>query len=298
MSTTVGALTELIQDAIDDQSTETKAQIHRAMNQSYREIGLMHFWQAFLVKWTIASTILPGDLEKLYALQPSDTDFLYFPMQLTDQHTSPRLFGWFLNLTVTTPILTGTDMVVTANSTSVTSATGGFVSGTHADEYIRIGSDGGIYKIASVTNTNTLVLSNAYRGASDTGQYFEVRPEGTKILGRSDEDGTAITDTSDVLWYLKRPLPLYNDYDSIPLPGTCEALRIMTLQRMLEGDKYDNDALKQQDNFKEAIGEMKAMEPTVGREVRPRDLFGNVMGFGRLRKFVRTDSNGRRRLGI
>lgn len=297
MSTTLGAVRLLIQDAIDDSSDETAIIIDRVINQSVREVGAEHFWQAYKKSTYLTSSILPGDIEKMYYVQPSDSDYLYFPMQDTDRFTNGRLYNWFLNMAVATPLLTGTDMVVTANSTSVTSATGGFDSGTHAGEYIRIGVDGGIYEISSVTDATTLVLTHAYRGASDTAQFFEIRPEGTLILGRTDEEGDAITDSEDILWYLARPLPLYNEYDTIPLPGTCEAIRIMALQRMLEGDKYDNDALKQQNNYMNALAHMKSYEPIRGAEPRNRDRWGNIAAFGRHRARVRYAQNGRRIIG-
>ena len=298
MSTTLGALTALIQDAVDDDSTEGKAEIHRAMNQSYREIAIMHFWQALVSNITLSSSVLPGDMERPFAIQPADTDYLYFPISFQDQYTNRRLYAWFTNLQSATPLLTGADLTVTANGTTVTSAGSDFTAATYAGEYIRIGVSGGIYKIDSVTDANNLVLVNGYRGDSATNQYFEIRPEGTKKINRTDYDGQDTGSTSDQFWYLRRPLPLYNDYDSIPLPGTCEALRIMTLQRVLEGDKYDNDALKQQDNFRNAIGEMKALEPTVGREPRARDQFGNQMMFGRRRSAERFSAANRRVLGI
>jgi len=298
MSTTLGTLTSLIQDAVDDYSPETDAQIHRIINQVYREVGVMHYWQGLLKSVALTSTILPGDMERPYFVRPSDTDYLYFPISVNDQYTNERLYAWFSNMTVATPLLAVTDGVVTANGTSVTSTTGSFTA-SHIGEYVRIGESGGIYKIYAVPAADTLTLAQAYRGgASSTAQYLEIRPQGTLILGRSDDMGDAITDTGDTLFYLSRPIPLYNDYDVIPLPGTCEAIRIMALQRMLENDKYDTDSQRQNDNFMEAIGIMKAMEPTVGRERRARDQYGSVLRFGRIRGFERTNRSGRRILGI
>jgi len=281
MSTTLGAVRALVQDSVDDDSDDTALIIDRTINQSYREVAAMHFWQALKRYWLISSSILPGDLERMFYVEPANTDYLYFPMSEQDRYTNYRLYSWFLNMTVVTPILTGTDMIVVANDATVTSATGGFVTATHVGEYIRIGVDGGIYKIDSVTDTNTIELDHAYRGIGETGQFFEIRPEGTLQLSRSDEQGDLITTVTDKLWYLARPIPLYNAYDSIPLPGTCDAIRIMALQRHLEGDKYDNDALKQQPNFVAALSSMKAHEPVVGGSPRVRDQFGYQMAFGR-----------------
>jgi len=282
MSTTLGAVRVLVQDSVDDDSDDTALKIDRSINQSYREVAAMHFWQALKRYWLISSSVLPGDVERLFYVEPANTDFLYFPMSEQDRYNNGRLYSWFLNMTVVTPILTGTDLVVTANSATVTSAAAGFVEATHVGEWIRIGVDGGIYQISAFVSTSEVTLSHAYRGASDTGQFFEVRPEGTLQLSRTDEQGDLITTATDKLWYLARPIPLYNDYDSIPLPGTCEAIRIMALQRHLEGDKYDNDALKQQGNFISALSAMKAHEPVVGGSPRVRDQFGQALAFGRI----------------
>ena len=297
MSTTLGALRALVQDAVDDDSDDTALVIDRSINQAYREVAAMHFWQAFKRYWLITSSVLPGDVERLIYIEPSNTDYLYFPMSEKDRYTNGMLYSWFMNMTVVTPILTGTDMVVTAGSSTVSSAVGGFVEETHVGEWIRIGVDGGIYQIVTAPDANTITINHAYRGDSDTGQFFEIRPEGTLQIARSDEQGDLITDAADKLWYLCRPIPLYNDYDSIPLPGTCEAIRIMALQRHLEGDKYDNDALKQQSNFVNALSSMKSHEPIVGGAPRNRDMYGNIQSFGKRRVRGRYATDGRRIIG-
>lgn len=274
-----GTMITRIQDLIDDYSTETKAKILRALNNSYRDIASDHFWQPLMSEVTLSGTILPSDMEKPYYVE-DDTDFIYFPISVTDRYQNSRLYNWFENLTVTSPLLTGSDLVVTANSTTVTSAAAGFTAAM-VGEYIQIGTNEGIYKIHAFVGATEVTLADGYRGDTATAQYFEVRPSGTQQFQPSDENGDAISSTTIKFWYQRRPLPLHNDYDQIFLPGGCLAVQIMTHQMMMLGTKYDNDALKQSSSFIDAIGKMKPLNPTRGRCVRPRNRYGSQIVFGR-----------------
>jgi len=293
-----GELIARIQSLIDDESSETKTDIKRHLNAAYREIAALHNWRALTVQVTLDSLVLPGDLVRPVLVQ-DDTDYIYFNIKgLPNRYHSSRLYNWFLNIGIATPLLTGTDMAVTAGSTSVTSATGGFTTADHDGEFIRIDENAGIYEIDSVSDTNTLVLKHAYRGASDTSQYFEIRPEGTQQLILSDQDGDAISTSTAVMWYLKKPLPLYNDYDQILLPGECEAVRIRTFQMMLESDKYDVDSQRQDDDYEVALSHMKSLDPRQSRPRAPRDRHGNRVMYGRRKTaYPRVDNSGNIYLG-
>lgn len=273
---------ERIQSMVIDESTETKAEILRHLNAAYFEIAAEHPWHLLTTQSTITTALLPADLERILYVE-DDVDYLYFKIGFPQRYSSERLYNYFDDIVYTTPLLSGSDMVVTANSTTVTTATGGLVSATHVGEYIRIGSNRGIYKIASVESGTSMTLEDAYRGASATAQYFEIRPEGTRKLALSDEEGDALSSTTLKMWYLKRPLPLYNDYDQIMLPGECDALRIKVLRLMMESDKYDNDSLKQIGNYDDALDKMKSLNPYPTRFVTPRDFMGNRFAFGRQR---------------
>jgi hypothetical protein len=224
---------------------------------------------------------------------------------------SSKLFNWFPNGAVSTPLVTGSDGVTVINGTTFTSAAPSTdfdaTDDTLVGEYIQIGDNEGIYKIDSVTDANTLVLEDGFRGAdlSDpsspaalTAQYYEVRPRGTLQIEFTDEYGDALTSTTRKAWYQRRPLPLYNDYDQLLLPGNCEAVRIQAFKMLLEGAKYDNDALKQDAAYRSAIARMKPLHPTMGRQRMPRDRHGNVIMYGRSRAPERTDSQGRSLIGL
>jgi len=299
MTIQYGVLEDLLQAGQDDESTESAAHILLYTNFWYRSIAEDHFWSDLRVEADVAAQ-LPGDLEKLWYVQPGDTDYLAQNIAETQRYRSNQLYNWFLDQPVTTALSTGADGVVTANSTAFTSAapTTDFdaTSSTLVGEYIRVGKNQGVYKIASVTDANTLVLDKEYRGASDTAQRYECRPVGTKQLALTDEKGTAITDyTSWKFWYQQIPLPLYNDNDPILLPGNCEALLVAVRQQLMFGDKYDNDALKQRPDYLDAIARMKGHEPERGRTPRTRDRYGQPVAFGRRRHEAIYDSNSRLR---
>ncbi|MHC4616254.1 MAG: hypothetical protein ACYTEQ_00735 [Planctomycetota bacterium] len=298
MSIPYGLAKQNTQDLIDDYSSATAAKILRAYNLAYRTIAGDHVWQVFFTELSNPGTTLPADMERPVMYVQDDTDYLYSPVAFTDRYIDPRLYKWFPNGTVQTPLATASDGVVTANSTAFTSASASFASATHANEYIQIGTNEGIYKISSVTDPNTLVLADAYRGASATAQYYEIQPRGTQKIAYVDQEGATLTPSSSAkLWYQRRPLPLYNDRDQILLPGNCEAVQIMVHQMMMLGDKYDNDALKRRDDYNAAIARMQPLNLTVGRRRRVRNRMDGVVKYGRDKRRFNVDSNDRIRPG-
>jgi len=286
-----GAMLDRIQSMIDDKSTETRIDIINSMNAAICSISSEHIWSTLTVQVTNPGTVLPADCIRVVYVEDG-TDQLYFKIGIPSRYASDRLYNYFENMTVTTPLLVGSDLVTSINSKTVTSVTGGFTTALHVGEYISIGENLGLYKIASVTDTNTLVLEEGFRGAdvSDpdipadlTAQYFEIRPEGTKQFLQTDESGDAITSATTKLWYLRKPLPIYNDYDRILLPGNCEAVFIYTCRLMLQSDKYENDSLKRVQDYDRELEKMKSLDPVPQRFVAPRDRMGNRVSFGRRR---------------
>jgi hypothetical protein len=283
-----GVLKDRIADIIDDDSPETAVTILRHTNVAYREVAALRGWTTLTKKVTNPGSILPGDLVRPIYVE-DDTDYFYFESSVQERYRSPRLYNWFRNLTVTTPLLTGTDLATTRNTTTVTSVTGGFTAAM-VGEYIRIGEMCGTYKISARTDTNTLVLANSFKAAdwadpSSVGnlssQYFEVRPEGTLQWAQHDEMGDSITTTTISLWYLSEPLPVLNDYDKLLLPGNCEAVRIKVCQLLDQSLRYTNDALKKQGDYDEAIRQMRALDPIPERFKSPRNAYGGRIVFGR-----------------
>ena len=296
-----------LQNLFDDVSDEYAVQIREAVNTAYREICSEHIWQTLLSNPTFTGSVLPSDLERPVVYVQDDTDFLQFNISETGRYQGFHLFNWYYDGAVETPLVTGSDGVTIINGTTFTSASPSTAFNATTDtlvgEYIQIGGNEGIYKIESVTDANTLVLERGFRGANIdnpshqtalVSQYYEIRPRGTLKIGFTDEDGTAITSTTRDIWYQRRPLPLYNDYDQLALPGNCEAVRIKAYQMLLNGLKYDNDSLKKDGSYRDAINRMKPLSPTVGRKPLPRNKLGNTIMFGRNRMVDRYNSSNRR----
>lgn len=280
---TYGHILADIQQLIDDDSTETASDIRRHINNAYLRIASMRNWTTLTKQVTGVTSILPGDLVRIIYVE-DDVDYLYFPIEFPQRYFSEKLYNYFRNMSVETPLLTATDGVVTLNSTTVTSATGGFTAAM-VDEYIRIGVDGGIYKISARTDTNTITIDSKFRGATATSQYLEVRPTGTLKISYTDENGDAITSSTIKIWYLARPLPVYNTYDMILLPGDCEAVRILAMRLMLESQKYVNDSLKSLPDFNEAMALMRSLDPSPTKYVVPRHHNGIRVRFGHDRRY-------------
>jgi len=292
MSVPAGELLDRIQAMVDDWSAEVKVDLLRHLNAAYAWLAEKRPWSTLVSQVTVSGTVLPGDMVMpVYA--EDDTDQLYFRIGIPQRYFSQRLYNYFLNLGTTTPLYTGTDMATTINDATITSAGSAFTAANTEGEYIRIGQHPGIYKIATRTSGTALELDKVFHGAdwtdpdipaNLTSQYFEVRPIGTKQIAYTDQSGDSITPSAFKLWYLRRPIPLYNDYDNIELPGTCEAVRIRVIQLMMETNKYDNDALKQVGNFEEAMEDMRKGEDVwFQRFVAPRDKLGQRCVFGRRR---------------
>lgn len=301
-----GILISAIQNMVDDDSAETKVIIRDYLNLVYQGMGSLRNW-AILRKYISAmpaDRILPADCEQLYYVEDDD-DYIYFKGGVPLRHTRSRLYNYFRDIGVADPLLSGSDLATTINSTTVTSAGAGFTAAM-VGEYMRIGNQFGYYKIESFTSTTEVELADGVRAAdltdpdspaNLTGQYFEVRPTGTKKLLFTDDDGGVISSTTIKIWYTSVPLPIYNDYDMVLLPGNCEAVRVKVCQMMDQTDKYTNDALKKVPDYEEELEKMIALDAVPTMERTPRGRYGQRLAFGRQRTSPGNySSDGRLRL--
>lgn len=286
----VGHMIRRLQSTIGDESPEAKSDIYEHLNTHYLALGGKHVWQSLLTLVTGQGEILPADmLFPVYV--EDDTDRLYFRSGIPMRYRSGHLYNWFINMSVTTPLLVAStlDGTVTAGDTALTSVANTFTAAMEG-EYVRIGENLGIYKISAFVDANGVTLEKGFRGDSETAAYFEVRPEGTKKLLLHDDPGDAITTSTLKFWYVRSPLPLYNDHDAILLPGTCDALFILALRSLLETEKYVNDSLKQIPDFDAAWASMKALSPVPKQVNYPRDRHGAVKMLGRRRGIGSSDN--------
>lgn len=298
-----GRIKARIQQIIDDDSSDTAADILEIANFFYRAIASEHVWQTLLKEVTFNSTVLPADIERPILYYQDDTDYLYVPISFTQRYLSSHLYNFFPNGVVTSNLVNGADGVTVENSTAFSSAAPSTDFNDSdlslAGEYVQIGENEGMYEIDSVTDANNIVLKEKYRGAAGAALTYEIRPIGTQQIAYTDQGGDALTPSSSaLLWYQRRPLPLYNDYDQMMLPGNGEALVYAIHQYFLRGAKYDNDALKTDPSYQAAIARMQPLNPTIGRDRRPRDRNGLVARYGRVRAVKRVNQSDRRILGV
>lgn len=283
-----GAIIKRLQDQIQDDSDETKADILSHLNFYYIDLAGKHLFRTLLTEVPTQGSVLPADLVRPHLFR-DDTDSLYFESGLPMRYSSNKLYNWYMNLTAGDPLTSGADGVISANATAFTSAAGAFTAAM-VGEYIRIGQNLGIYKIAAVPSATALTLQDGFRGDAETAAYYQVRPEGTLALTTHDNQGVATSPVTLSFWYLRRPLPIYNDYDSILLPGNCEALYIRVIQSLLKTGKYTNDAFKEMQSFEEAWAEMVSLSPIPKVVHRAKDALGRVAMYGR-RRHTHTSSN-------
>jgi hypothetical protein len=270
-----------IQDLIDDASTQTLVTIKRVINNEYANICGMRPWSFNTIRETgVTSLQLPSNLNQIIRINVDNaTD--YRMSNQGDRYFDQTSNNFSFIDPIETPLATAADAVVTANSTSVTSAAASFSA--EAGEYIRFGDNIGMYKIASVDDANTLTLTEAFRGDSATAVFYEVRPKGTRQIQFFDAAGTALTVATYTLHYSRQPLPLYNDYDSVLLPGQAEYLKYRVHKTMLREYKYDNDALGLLRDEQEVFDLMASLDPLPRPFQKPVDKRGQRIKFGRLR---------------
>jgi hypothetical protein len=148
----------------------------------------------------------------------------------------------------------------------VTSAAS-FPSTTCAGEYIRIGSNPGVYRISAWTSTSALTLADNFRGPQQSGAPFWIRPADVKTMAFSDEDGESYSPSGVVVRYTRKPLPLFQLYDLCLLPGDCAAVWTKALQYCLASLKYDRAADRREEDYQSALRLMKgqtAKPPVMG----------------------------------
>ena len=258
----------LLEDLYDqmnvDPSTSAPAQIaqyQRKINEAYRDVAGMWPWNTLKKTVTLASTYLcPADM--LRPLRIIDTNKQGYNFIGGVNRISKFNYNWYFTDMIATPLASGNTLHIGEYDTALTS-TAEFPATTCAGEFIRIGSNVGIYKIAAWISTSAMTLTDHFRGDALSEETFSVRPVGTQVLAFSNAAGTALTPTDVELTYIRKPLPLYRDDDIVELPGDCAAVRIKALQKILALNKYDRAADRRNIDFKDALTTMKAQETKV-----------------------------------
>lgn len=237
-----------------------KRQVWQKLNEALRDVCGVYDWNVLKTTATLPTTYLvPADCRTI--LHVSDTNKTPYNFMNGHNRNSDFVYNWYFDTAIATPLASGTTLNVNEYATALTS-TAEFPATTCAGEYIRIGSNTGIYKISTWTSASAMTLVDHFRGDGLSNAMFEVRPRGTQVLAFCDSTGAALTATSVEVTYVRYPLPLYRAEDIIELPGYAPAVRIRALQKLLAMLGFSQAADRLKSEYTAALSEMKASEPS------------------------------------
>jgi hypothetical protein len=268
-----------------------KLQVWQKLNESYRFVADSFPWLSLQNTVTLTDSvyIVPSDCRIILTVKDSNKQPYNFIGGKNRQ--SKFNYNWHFDNSISTPLAEGTTLSVSEYATAVAS-TAEFPATTCANEYIRVGANVGIYKISTWTSTSAITLFDRFRGNQLSDSRFQIRPRGTQVLAFSDAYGTAITPTGIEITYARQPLPLYSEEDLIELPGSCPAVSVKMLQKLLALSGFNQAADRKQGDYIEAMSVMKSSEPE--EEIaQPSGFFqdrNNSKGIGYIRGLSQLNS--------
>ena len=185
---------------------------------------------------------------------------------------------WFIAEHNRTPLVSGTGLAIDDGSTTFSGASA--ITSDHVGEYIRIGGQSAVYKLASATT-----LETPYYGDKQTNASFEVRPVGTKRIKLLSE--SAETDrTAATIYYWRFPDQIYNP-DQLMLLPTARVLELATSVRINGTDRDTegkNDAQKDlygsKGRYEGELSRATSLNPDFQPPVRPENRNGTPAGWG------------------
>ncbi len=264
----------MIQDVADALSNPqisadkvAKAQVLRMLNASARDVAGIWPWVTLKRTVTLSDSLylVPGDYSRALYVENAAKDRYHYVGEKSKE-TYYRVidlrhqYNWLFDTPVTVPLAIGNTLKVGEYATAVTS-TADFPATTCAGEFIRIKDNPGVYQISAWASTSAITLTERYRGNAVSNGMFSIRPIGTKTIGFCDETGATTTPTGMTLTYIRATLPLYREEDLIELPGNCNAVRVLAVQKMLKIKNRLTEAIDMQGEFDKELQLMKSLDP-------------------------------------
>lgn len=270
MSVTAGMVWDEIASVIRESDNDALASMKRSCQMSYENLISKLPWEACRAKKSItlsssAATLLPADMVGIEAVWDSANEVEYFPGVQWGPIVRPT---WF----TLDPI---TDALALLQNISVETLsnvwTGGTWVASYIGEYIRFGKEPGIYKI---TAANT--FTPRYYGPRMTRVTGHIRPAKTKQIACVDDESDRVSGAVDI-YYWSYPAPLYDESQDIMLPAS-RPLELQTLIRMLgTKDRRENASDRYRDEYREALDQMKAMNPRFVQPKAPTNRVGGAV---------------------
>jgi len=259
------------------------AQIKRESRKAYYEQIGMTSWEAMRMQVSYNfdesedGMWLPGDLAGIDCVANSDYEWDKAPESYAaNRDITSRM--WYYSEINWTPLLIGTDITIANGETAFTGGTG--ITAAMVGEYIRIGDQAGVYKLASVSS-----LETPFYGTDVDGVAFVVRPEGVKKIKLVAPDGETDT-TAATIYYWRFPPQIYDDNQLVHLPSA-SLLELATLEKIYRIDRDSeraNEAKKDlygsKGRYEGELTRAISMNPEFISPIQPDNFLGKAAGWG------------------
>lgn len=278
---TFGFLIQFIQDSISDMTDPTRGKIQRAINFTWQQVAAMRDWEFMKREKELSTTDLTADvplvlpanfIKAIGTIKDGDNAYIFSPSM--NRVPLNNYYNWFFDDPVTAPLESGTSVAVAANGTDVTS-TAEFGTDDISGEFIRIGDNLGVYEIDEYTDASNLTLVHGFRGDTiQSGEsYFEIRPTGTKQINFCDQAGDFEEPDAPILVYTEQPLPLYNDWDVMDMPGNATVMFFKSLKTVAMQKGWTRLAQSVEKDFIESFADVQREEPSSQERIKASGRF-------------------------
>lgn len=267
-----------------------RARVWRVLNLQYFELCAKYSWKNLRATTALDFTTvsdetglyIPSDVAGVDMVRDDDDDFEFVERNQADIEPDESGYRYYRYRPSESDLYYGSDLSLTSGDSSFTSAslTAAITAGSPAtvlNQYVRFGSELGMYKITN--NTSPYTFTPAYYGPSLEGTdegTFTIRPHTTEKLIIMDAAEEILEDRTVNLYYWKLPRPLYRDQDPILLP-TSEALKLKVLRELPEAKVLRPVS---ENELKNATEEALRMNPDFIRSSNPRDRHNSIFSFG------------------
>lgn len=272
----IGSVCEEILDIIYSRNDdEVKDRVWRQVNYQYFELCKQHSWELLrapsaetldFTGSTSAGLLLPADLMGIDIVWDSTNDQEFFEMDRPDSQSNETGYRYYRYLPSRSHLFEGTDLVLSKNGTSFTSASLSSDGATTSGEFVQFNDEPGLYEISS--NTTPFTFTPTYRGENLVQKGFRVRPwQLVKRMVIIDPTEDLLYDRSVKVYYWKAPPPLYREEDMALLP-TLEVLKLRVLRALPESKGKFNVS---ESMLKEALRVALKLNPKFRRPHTARD---------------------------
>ena len=260
-----------------------KERVWRYLNQEYLAICQRVSIQGLRLDIDISfssvgttGVYLPSDLLGIDRVRDNTNDIEFIPRNESGIQPDEDSYRYYRYKPESSALLRDDDVIIDKKAATFTSvSTSALVAaGTDVtDEYVRLGSEFGMYKITN--NVSPFAIEPTYYGPDLTEGDIRIRPKETEKLVIVNKSQTPLQDRTVTVYYWKMPQPLYDNSDIIELPIT-EVLELRVLRRMPEAKPFHPVS---ENEIKDAMADLKRENPDFPRFQSPRDKQARLFAF-------------------